>query len=363
MMKIKNILRIFKINTVRKKALLLSKILGLLLIFSYLFTSQLPTTSNITFFIWFTLIVGVVIGIDALLGALISKPLSAINDTAEKMSKLDFNAHCNIQSNDEFGKLSTNLNTMFENLKKTLESLEVVNMQLEKDVARERILLSQRKELVDSLSHEMKTPLGIIQAYTEGLKDEKNENKRDQYLDEILSATGRMNHLIVSLLDLSALEAGAVKLSPTRFDIVELIETVAGRLFIDTPMANYYFSYDIPDEKIFINADKNRIKQVLENLMENAKKHVRDAGKIKLTVSSDENKVKFTVFNQGKSIPENEISKIWTKFYRGEDSQSGISSGLGLAIVSQILSMYEVNYGVLNLQDGVEFYFEFPIIL
>lgn len=361
-MKIKNIYEILKINTVRKKALLLSKILGLLLILSYLFTSQLPTTSNITFFIWFALIIVVVIGIDILLGYLISKPLSIINDTAEKMAKLDFSAYCDIQSNDEFGKLSTNLNAMFVNLKETLENLELANMQLEKDVVRERTLLSQRKELVDSLSHEMKTPLGIIQAYGEGLKDEKDENKKDQYLDEILSATERMNYLIVSLLDLSALEAGAAKLSPTRFDIVELIETVAGRLFIDTAETNYYFSYDLPDEKILINADKNRIKQVLENLMENAKRHVRDAGEIKLTVSYDKDKVKFTVFNQGKLIPENEISKIWTKFYRGQNSQSGISSGLGLAIVSQILSMYEANYGVLNLQDGVEFYFEFPII-
>ncbi len=361
-MKKNEMFKIFGINTVRKKVLLLSKILGVVLILFYVFTSELPTTNNITFWVWFALMVIVVLGVDILLGRLISKPLNDINDTAERMAKLDFTAHCDLQTSDEFGKLSKNLNLMFANLQETLENLEIANTQLEKDVARERILLTQRKELIDSLSHEMKTPLGIIQAYTEELKDETIETKKQQYLTEIIFATRRMNNLIVSLLDLSALEAGAVKLSSERFDIVELAETVAGRLLIDTANTNYYFNYELPDEKLFILADKHRIEQVLENLIENAKNHVSDTGKLRLTIVHDTNKLRFAVFNQGEPIAKKDFSKIWTKFYRGENSQSSSSSGLGLAIVAQILSMYKVDYGVLNLHNGVEFYFEFPII-
>lgn len=131
--------------------------------------------------------------------------------------------------------------------------------------------MTQRKELVDSLSHEMKTPLGLIRAYVEGLKEENDEQKKQHYMDVILSATDRMNTMIVSLLDLSALEAGAAKLSEERFDFIELAETVAGRLLIDTPNANYRFTYELPDEKAFIYADKYRMEQVLNNLIQNAK--------------------------------------------------------------------------------------------
>jgi len=171
-----------------------------------------------------------------------------------------------------------------------------------------------------------------------------------------------MNNLIVTLLDLSSLEAGASKLKTERFDFIELAETVAGRLLLDTPHINYNFSYELPDEKAFILADKHRIEQVLENLIENAKKHVCDEGNIKLKIACNNNILRFAVYNEGRKIPENEMSKIWTKFYRGGNPQYGNGSGLGLAIVAQILKIYKADYGVFNQQDGVEFYFEFSLI-
>lgn len=352
---------IFGLGTVRKKVFLLSKLVGGIMILFYLFAEELPVSRNSAFWIWLILLVIVVTGVDVMLGRFISKPLNSINDTAEKMAQLDFSAHCEIKTNDEFGELSHSLNVMSANLLEALKKLEIVNKQLKKDVAQERLLLVQRKELVDSLSHEMKTPLGIIRAYTEGLKDETDETKKQQYMDVILSATERMNSMIVSLLDLSALEAGAIKLSEERFDFIELVETVAGRLLIDTPNANYYFSYELPEEKIYIHADKHRIEQALDNLIENAKKNVSTAGEIRLVVTQEKNMLRFSIYNQGKLIPEKDLPKIWMKFYRGESPQSDSSSGsgLGLAIVAQVLSMYKADYGVKNFPNGVEFYFEF----
>ena len=354
----------FHLNTVRKRVLLLSKLTGGIIVLFYVFTSKLPTNGDIAFVIWLVLLAAVIVSVDVMLGCFISKPLSEINQTAGQMAKLDFTAHCDIRTEDEFGELSQNLNTMFANLQETLEKLEAANRQLEKDVVQERLLLTQRKELVDSLSHEMKTPLGIVRAYVEGLKEETDELKKQHYMDVILSATEWMNTMIVSLLDLSALEAGAAKLSEERFDFIELVETVAGRLLLDTPDANFRFTYELPEDRAFICADRSRMEQVLNNLILNAKNHVSDDGEIHISVICRDSKLQFKVYNQGKQIPSQDISKVWKKFYRGEtlqcDTYSG--SGLGLSIVAGILSIYHADYNVQNLHDGVEFSFDFPII-
>ena len=170
---------------------------------------------------------------------------------------------------------------MADNLQKALIKLERANSRLEKDVEQERILLAERKELADSLSHEMKTPLGIIRAYAEGYQDEEDEIKKQRYAEIIISETERMNNLITTLLDLSALETGAVQLSPERFDFVELLETVAGRLLIDTPDVNFELQYELPDIKVFVHTDRLRMEQVLNNLIINAKKNIQPGGILK----------------------------------------------------------------------------------
>ena len=363
MKKSKYITELFSLNTVRKKVLILSKVAGVTIILFYIVAESLNVNTISSSWIWLVLLIAVILGVNFLLGRFISKPLMSINKSASQMADLDFSAHCDIKTNDEFGELSQSLNTMFANLQETLKKLENANIQLEADVLQERLLLTQRKELADTLSHEMKTPLGVIQAYTEALKDETNDIKKDQYMDAIISATQRMDNLIVSLLDLSALESGALKLKLERFDFIELSETVAGRILIDTPNQNYEFSYELPEEKIYVSADKKRIEQVLENLIINAKKYVVDNGGIKLSVILNQNILRFSIFNQCETISENELSKIWTKFYRLETHQNKGGSGLGLAIVSEILAIHKADYGADNLKNGIEFYFCLPIIL
>lgn len=349
-------------NTVRKKALALSKLAGGAIVLFYLLTEELPTNQSVSFGIWLVLLVLVIFSVDFLLGRLISKPLRSINDTAKKMAELDVSAHCSIHTNDEFGQLSQSLNAMFSNLQDALKKLEEANTQLEKDVEQKRILLEQRKELSDSLSHEMKTPLGLIRAYTEGLQDEDDPEKKRHYMDTILEATERMDNMIVSLLDLSALEAGAAKLSEERFDFVELVETVAGRLLMDMPGTDHLFHYEIPDHKIFVFADKRRMEQVLNNLIENAKKYVKTGGKIRLTVNHEGDVLYFSVFNHSDTIKEQDLSKIWGKFYRVAD-QPCKGSGLGLAIASQILSMHHAPYGVRSVGGGIEFFFRISTVV
>lgn len=351
----------FGLYSVRKKVFLLSKLSGALIILFYLIVEEFSINSKFEFWIWFIILVIFIMSIDFLLGKFISEPITSINKSAKSMSQLDFSNPCTVNTNDEFGELSRSLNTMSTNLQKALSDLESANIQLEKDVNKERMLLEQRKELVDTISHEMKTPLGIIRAYTEGLIDEVDEEKKKNYMNVIIEETDRMNNMIVSLLDLSALEAGVSKLNPERFDFIEFVETVAGRLLIDIPDANFYFTYDLPEYEVFVVADKMRMEQVVENLIINAKKHVVYDGNLDLSITCENGLLLFEIYNDGRIIEQDEISKIWSKFYRSVQSQRTGGSGLGLAIVSQILAMQGLEYGVKNRDKGVEFYFMIPI--
>ncbi|VFC56853.1 two-component sensor histidine kinase [Clostridioides difficile] len=351
----------FGLHSVRKKVFLLSKLSGALIILFYLVVEELSINSKFEFWIWFIILVIFIMSIDFLLGKFISEPITSINKSAKSMSQLDFSNPCTVNTNDEFGELSRSLNTMSTNLQQALSDLESANIQLEKDVNKERMLLEQRKELVDTISHEMKTPLGIIRAYTEGLMDEADEEKKKNYMNVIIEETDRMNNMIVSLLDLSALEAGVSKLNPERFDFIEFVETVAGRLLIDIPDANFYFTYDLPEYEVFVVVDKMRMEQVVENLIINAKKHVVYNGNLDLSITCENGLILFEIYNDGRIIEQDEISKIWSKFYRSVQSQRTGGSGLGLAIVSQILTMQGLEYGVKNRDRGVEFYFMIPI--
>ena len=234
--------------------------------------------------IWLAFVIVLVLIVDWLMGHYISRPIAKLNQAARRMAKLDFSAPCDISSPDEFGELSASLNTMAENLEQALSQLEAANEQLAEDMARKQRLLAERKELTDQLSHEMKTPLGVIRAYAEGLQDEPDETKQQRYAEVIIAETERMSSLITTLLDLSALETGASRLVPERFDLVEFVETVAGRLLLDVPDAHYDLRYELPEHQAYVYTDKARLEQVLDNLLVNAKKNVRPGGILQMCI-------------------------------------------------------------------------------
>ena len=336
---------LFSLRTVRKKILMLSKLAGIVLVFSYILSTALPVGEDASLLIWLGFVLVLVFGVDFFMGRFITKPIDKLNASAKRMAGLDFSAPCDLRTTDEFGELSASLNTMAENLQQALARLENS--------------LAERKELVDSLSHEMKTPLGIIRAYAEGLQDEADETKKQKYAQVIVSEVERMNDLIVTLLDLSALESGAASLNVTRFDFVELVETVAGRLLVDIPNANFDLQYELPEQKVFVETDRRRMEQVLDNLIVNARKNVYPGGVLRLELTADNGTLRFSVFNQGRPIPEHDLPKVWTKFYRDSSAEYS-GSGLGLSIVAQILSMQNYPYGAENQADGVRFWFSIP---
>ena len=351
----------FSLRTVRKKIIMISKLAGIVLVVSYLISTRLPLEEDVSFLLWIIFVIILTIVMDYLLGRFISNPVGKICEMARRTARLDFSRPCTVASKDEFGELADNLNKMSENLQETLEKLEKANVRLEKDVQRERKLLAERKELTESLSHEMKTPIGVIRAYAEGLQDETEEEKRQKYSEIIISETERMGKLIENLLDLSALENGAAALMPERFDFVEFAETIAGRLLIDMPDTDFELQYELPEHKVFVYTDRQRMEQVLDNLIVNAKKNVSPKGILRLSLIELGNMLHFSVYNQGASIPSEKLPKIWEKFYRDKNAKYS-GSGLGLAIVAQILSMQDFEYGAENLSDGVRFFFSIPVI-
>ena len=400
----------FSLRTVRKKILMLTKLAGAALIVAYVLSTALPVGKDASFLIWLGFSLLLVLGMDYFMARFITKPISRLNASAKQMASLDFSAPCDLASSDEFGELSASLNSMAENLQQALARLEDANAQLgdtnarledanaqledtnarledanaqledantrledantqledanarlEQDVEKERFLLAERKELVDSLSHEMKTPLGIIRAYAEGLLDEQEEAIKQKYAQVIVSEVERMNGLIVTLLDLSALESGVAPLDATRFDFVELVETVAGRLLVDAPDTDFELQYDLPEQKVFVRTDRRRMEQVLDNLIVNARKNVSPGGVLRLELAAEGEMLHFSVFNQGRPIPENDLPRIWTKFYRDSGAKYS-GSGLGLSIVAQILSMQNLPYGAENQDDGVRFCFSVPVM-
>ena len=351
----------FSLRTVRKKIIMTSKMAGIVLIVSYLISIRLPLEEEVSFLLWILFVILLTLMMDYLLGRFISNPVSKICEMAHRAARLDFSRPCGVTSKDEFGELADNLNKMSENLQDTLEKLEKANIRLEEDVHRERKLLGERKELTDRLSHEMKTPIGVIRAYAEGIQDETDEGKRQKYAEIIISETERMGMLIETLLDLSALENGAVLLMPERFDFVEFVETTAGRLLIDMPDTDFELQYELPEHKVFVYTDRQRMEQVLDNFIVNAKKNVSPKGILRLSLTERDNMLHFSVYNQGAFIPPEKLPKIWEKFYRDKNAEYK-GSGLGLAIAAQILSMQDLEYGAENLSDGVRFFFSIPII-
>lgn len=357
-MKISDQMNVF---TIRKKIVMASKLMGAILVLSYMFSTRLPLNADISLMVWLIFVAVLICVTDLWMARFISKPVSELNEAAGRIADLDFSHPCVITGHDEFGELSNSLNVMARNLQEAFRELEQVNSRLEQDVEQKKRLLAERKELADSLSHEMKTPLGVIRAYTEGLQDETDEAKRQNYYEVIIKETERMSSLITSLLDLSALENGAAGLHPERFEFVEFLETVAGRLLMDIPDADFNLQYELPELPVYVNTDKSRMEQVLNNLIINAKRNVQPGGILKLSLTEQDDMLDFSIYNQGHCIPEENLTKIWTKFYRDKNTKYS-GSGLGLAIVAQILSMQHLTYGVLNRQDGVMFYFSIPSI-
>ena len=296
-----------------------------------------------------------------------SRPIQELNDIAKKMSNLDFShKYKNEDAEDEISDLGKSINTMSDKLEKTIKQLRSTNIELEKDIEEKSKIDEMRKSFISDVSHELKTPIALIQGYSEGLLENVNtdEESRKFYAEVILDETNKMDKLVKQLLDLMKLEYEKREFDDKEFNIVELEEECIRKSKVVLEENNIQVECNFKKE-INIFADDFYIEQVFNNYFTNAIKHVKEVeGRklIKITNEIDEEKniVKVSIFNTGNNIEEENLNRIWTRFFKADESRNrdNGSSGLGLAIVKAIMNNYGLGYGVENKEDGVEFYFE-----
>lgn len=291
---------------------------------------------------------------------MVSKPLIHINHVAEKIAHLDFSERLEIESDDEIGSLSNSLNIMSDNLRLSLEELQLRNQRLKEDIEEERAIENMRKEFISSVSHELKTPLGIMKGYAEALQDGIGKAKQPYYASVILEEIDRMDLLIRDMLEISKLQSGIYKLQYSTFNLIDLVEEALVRHLHLLEAREMDYEVITNRSMAMVWADASKIEMALSNLVGNAVKYGKEGGQMKITLNVNETDVYCSIENDGDVIPEDKLERIWEKFYRLEGSRNKHNggSGLGLAIVKNIMELHSADFGAENLEPvGVRFYF------
>ena len=291
----------------------------------------------------------------------LSEPILELAELSKKMADLDFEAKYSGGGTAELDVLGKSYNAMSEKLEQTISNLKKANNELMKDIEQKEKLDSMRTEFLANVSHELKTPIALIQGYAEGLKEGVNDDpeSRDFYCDVIMDEAGKMNKLVRNLLDLNQLEFGKDNLQFERFDMRELIRGVlqSSEIMIEQKEAKVIFRQENP---VYVWGDEFKVEQVVRNYFTNALNHTEEDKVIEIKMRKHDDKVRISVFNTGKPIPEEDLDQIWDKFYKVDKARTRAygGNGIGLSIVKAIMNSLQQEYGVQNYENGVEFWFE-----
>ncbi len=297
-----------------------------------------------------------------------SEPIEELEDIAKKMANLDFSKKYRLsENNDEFDNLGRSINKMSDKLENTIKQLRSTNLELEKDIEEKSKIDEMRKSFISDVSHELKTPIALIQGYSEGLIENVNsdEESRKFYAEVILDEAEKMDKLVKQLLELMKLEYGKNSFNNANFDIVELEKEIVRKSEVMIQKENIEVEFD-ESKKIDVYADEFYIDQVLTNYITNAIKYcdeINDTKKIKITNSIINDKVRISVFNTSKGLSEEEMVRIWNRFYKIDESRNRDNggTGIGLSLVKAIMNNYGNEFGAKNVDDGIEFYFDLDL--
>ena len=316
-------------------------------------------------FLIYVAIIGFIITviITFLITKMITSPILQLAEISNKMGKLDFTARYMGKRSDEIQTLGQNMNYMSDRLKKAISKLQEANEVLKEDIKRKEAIDEMRKDFIANVSHELKTPIALIQGYAEGLNEGlcEDEESRKYYTEVIMDESEKMNKMVKQLLTLSSLESGNSILHKENFNMTSLTDSVLSSISILIGEKNVKVNFD-NSRDVFLYADEFKIEEVVTNYISNAIHHVNDNGTIKIDVSEDERNVYFSVYNTGNQIPEKDLANVWEKFFKVDKahSRSYGGSGIGLSIVKAIIEAHGGEVKVANKSDGVEFGFKIP---
>ena len=304
-----------------------------------------PTTSLLKNQLIYITIIAILLSIiiSYYLSIKLSKPIVNITNKAKKVA--DGNYNVKFESSDilEINDLSSTLNYLEEEVSKTDE---------------------YRRDLMANVSHDLKTPLTMIKAYAEMVRDinYKDEEKRNNSLNVIIDETDRLNILVNDILELSTLQSNINTLNKEKFDLVFELNNILKRYEIIKETEQYEFIVKTP-KKVLIEADKKRINQVLYNLINNAINYTGKDKKIYITIEDNKKYYHIEIKDTGKGISKEDLNNIWDKYYKNEKNhkRNVVGTGLGLSIVKNILESHNYKYGVEStINKGSIFYFDIP---
>ena len=290
----------------------------------------------------------------------IVRPVQELTEISKKMAALDFDARYVSGGKDEIGELGNNFNVMSEQLEQAISELKSANVELQKDIDKKTQIDEMRREFLSNVTHELKTPIALIQGYAEGLKDNINddEESREFYCYVIIDEAAKMNEMVKKLLTLNQLEFGNDTLTMERFDLTELVKGVVTSSGILLKQKDITVTY--PEESVYVWADEFKVEEVMTNYLSNAINHADFEKHIEVTYEKKEDSVRVCVFNTGNPIPEEDLPNIWDKFYKVDKARTREygGSGIGLSIVKAIMESHHRECGAKNRENGVEFWFE-----
>jgi signal transduction histidine kinase len=298
-----------------------------------------------------------------LLSKTISRPIMELSGISERMSELDFDAKYQPKkhSSRELEELGSHMNKLSETLEATISELKAANNELQKDIQKKEQIDEMRREFLSNVSHELKTPLALISGYAEGLREGVNdsEESRNFYCEVITDESEKMNRMVNKLLTLNQLEFGNEKVEMVRFDITELIRGVIASSSLLAQQSEVEIIFD-EEKPAYVWGDEFKVEEVVTNYLSNALHYAEGEKKIRIFYAFHDNLLRVSVFNTGKPIPEEDIDKIWIKFYKVDKARTREygGSGIGLSIVKAIMDSLHRECGVINHSDGVEFWME-----
>ena len=294
----------------------------------------------------------------------ITKPIQELAELSDRMANLDFEAKYTSGGNNEIGELGDNFNRMSQKLEKAISELKQANNSLQQDIEQKEKMEQMRTEFMGNVSHELKTPIALIQGYAEGLKEGVNDDpeSRDFYCDVIMDEAGKMNRMVKNLMTLNQLEFGNDKVEFERFNLTELIGGVLQSMDILSQQKDVKLIFR-EENPVYVWGDEFKIEQVVRNYVSNAYNHVNEEKIIEVKILREDGLAKVTVFNTGKPIPEEDVPRIWDKFYKVDKAHTREygGNGIGLSIVKAIMESMHQQYGVKNYDNGVEFWFTLDV--
>lgn len=289
-----------------------------------------------------------------------TSPILTLANISNRMAHLDFDARYEGNEDDELGVLGKSINDMSQQLERTISELQKANLQLKKDIEEKIQIDEMRKEFLSNVSHELKTPIALIQGYAEGLQELADDpESRDYYTEVIIDEAGKMNRMVKKLLTLNHIEFGQEELIMEEFNIIELVKSVvdASKIMIEQKQVQVEM---LTPETVTVIGDEFKIEEVVTNYISNALNHIDYDRKITIWTEDKGEKVRILVHNTGNPIPTEDLEKVWIKFFKVDKARTRAygGSGIGLSIVKAIMDSMGQQVGVRNENGGVTFWFE-----